>query len=91
MKKRSDYQISFYGSHIYKINLDGTHADEPGTSTGPWPRYLIMTFSDKGKPLNTLSPFAIHKGVNGIAGGDVTIKRQYNGDIYLIGSKKIPI
>ena len=27
----------------------------------------------KGKP-------SIHKGGNGIAGGDVTIKRQFNGD-----------
>ena len=47
-----------------------------------------MTSSDEGKTLNTLSPFAIHKGVNGIAGGDVTIKRQFNGDIYLTCSKK---
>ena len=74
--------------HILKHPLDGTLVDEPGTSTGPWPRYLIMTSSDEGKTLNTLSPFAIHKGVNGIAGGDVTIKRQFNGDIYLTCSKK---
>ena len=74
--------------HILKHPLDRTLVDEPGTSTGPWPRYLIMTSSDEGKTLNTLSPFAIHKGVNGIAGGDVTIKRQFNGDIYLTCSKK---
>ena len=74
--------------HILKHPLDGTLVDEPGTSTGPWPRYLIMTSSDEGKTLNTLSPFAIHKGVNGIAGGDVTIKRQFNSDIYLTCSKK---
>ena len=47
-----------------------------------------MTATDKGKSLNNLSPFAIHKGVKGIAGGDVTIKRQFNGDIYLTCSKK---
>ena len=38
--------------------------------------------------LSKLSPFAIHKGVKGIAGGDVTIKRKFCGDIYLTCSKK---
>ena len=40
-----------------------------------------MTATDEGKTLSKLSPFAIHKGVKGIAGGDVTIKRQFGGDI----------
>ena len=74
MKKRSDYQTLFYGSHN-KINLDGPFVNELGTSTGPWPRYLVMNATDEGKPLSKLSPFAVHKGVKGIAGGDVTIKR----------------
>ena len=39
-----------------------------------------MTSTDGRKTLSKLSPFAIHKGV---AGGEVTIKRQFNGDIYL--------
>ena len=42
-----------------------------------------MTATDKGKSLKNLSPFAIHKGVRGIAGGNVNIERQFNGDIYL--------
>ena len=44
-----------------------------------------MTSTDGGKTLSKLSPFAIHKG---IAGGEVTIKRQFSGDIYLTCSKK---
>ena len=68
-------------------NLDGPFVDELGTSTGPWPRYLVMTSTDGGKTLSKLSPFAIHKGVKGIAGGQVTIKRQFSGDIYLTCSK----
>ena len=44
--------------------------------------------TNERKTLNKLSPFAIHKGVNVIAGGDVTIKCQFNGDIYLPCSKK---
>ena len=46
-----------------------------------------MNATDKGKTLSKLSPFAIHKSVKGIAGGDVTIKRQFSGDIYLSCSK----
>ena len=69
--------------NINKTKIDGSHADDHGTSTGPWPRYLVLTATDKGKSLNNLSPFAIHKGVKGIAVGDVTIKRQFNVDIYL--------
>ena len=47
-----------------------------------------MNATDEGKTLSKLSPFAIHKGVKGIAGGDVTIKRKFSGDIYLTCSKK---
>ena len=47
-----------------------------------------MTVTDEGKTLSKLSPFAIHKGVKGIAVGDVTIKRQFGGDIYLTCCKK---
>ena len=60
--------------HITKNPLDGLFVDELGTSTGPWPRYLVMTATDEGKTLSKLSPFAIHKGVKGVAGGEVTIK-----------------
>ena len=47
-----------------------------------------MTSADGGKTLSKLSLFAIHKGVMGIAWGEVTIKRQFSGDIYLTCSKK---
>ena len=47
-----------------------------------------MNATDEGKTLSKVLPFAIHKGVKGIAGGDVTIKRQFRGDIYLTCSKK---
>ena len=64
---------TFFMDHITKINLDGPFVDELGTSIGPWPRYLEINATDEGKTLSKLSPFAIHKGVKGIAGGDVTI------------------
>ena len=78
----------FYGYYKQNKKLDGSHVDELGTSTGPWPRYLVITATDKGKSLNNLSPIVIHNSVKGIAGGDGTIKRQFNGDIFLTCSKK---
>ena len=45
-------------------------------------------FNGWRKTLSKLSPFAIHKGVKGIAEGDATIKRQLSGDIYLTCSLK---
>ena len=71
----------FLMDNLTKKNLDGLFVDELGTSTGPWPRYLVMTSTEA---FSKLSPFAIHKGVKGIAGGEVTIKRQFSGDIYLV-------
>ena len=66
-------------TNINILNLERPHDDELGISSGPWPRYLAMTDTDEGKSFNNRSPFAIHKG---IAGGDVTIKCQFNTDIY---------
>ena len=60
------YKHTFHGYHIKQKILDGSHVDKLGTSTGPWPRYLVVTSMDKGKSLNNL---AIHKGVKSIAGG----------------------
>ena len=68
--------------------LDRPNDDENGISNGPWLRYLVMTSTDVGKTLSKLSPFAIHMGVKGIAGAEVIIKRQFNGDIYLTCSKR---
>ena len=60
-------------------NLDRHYDVEHGTSTGPWPRYLVMTTTNKGKSLNNLSTFAVHRGVKGIAGGGVTIRASLMG------------
>ena len=68
--------------------MDGPFVAELGTSTGPWPRYMVMNATDEGETLSKLSPFTIHRGVKGIAGGDVTIKRQFSDYIYLTCSIK---
>ena len=33
-----------------------------------WPRFLIMESTDSDKPLSNLSPFALQKGIQGLAG-----------------------
>ena len=68
MEKRSDNQTTWFVANINKKTLDGSHFDELGTFTRPWPGYQVITATDKGKSLHNLSPFAIHKGVKGIAG-----------------------
>ena len=50
VKKRSDYKTIFLMDNLTKNPLDGPFVDELGASTGPWPRYLVMTSTDEGKP-----------------------------------------
>ena len=33
-----------------------------------WPRFLVIRSTDRDRPLSKLSPFAIDKGVQGLAG-----------------------
>ena len=70
------------------LTNNGYHNQELGISNVPRLLYLVMTATDKGKTLSKLLPFAIHKGVKGIDGVDVTIKRQFSGEIYLACNRK---
>ena len=63
--------------------MDRSHVDDPGTSTRPFPRHLVMTTTDRAKSLNNLSLFAIHKGAKGIVEREVTI--------FILLTVKIPI
>ena len=49
----------------------------------PWPRFLILTALEKEKPLSSLSPFAIAKGIKGLAGDPKNITKMFNGDFLL--------
>lgn len=48
------------------------------TSTD-WPRYLIIT--SESEALKKLSPFAVEKGIRGIAGEPKSVKRLRSGDL----------
>ena len=47
-----------------------------------WPRFLVIKSVDEGELAN-LSPFAVSKGINGLAGEPKTLKRLRSG-AYLV-------
>ena len=52
-----------------------------------WPRYLVISSADEGVPLR-ISPFAVQKGIEGIAGKPDNIKRMQSGDLIVQVSKR---
>ena len=48
-----------------------------------WPHYIVLSSNDDSAPLANLSPFAILKGVNGIAGALKDIKKVRSGQILI--------
>ena len=46
-----------------------------------WPRFLIIKSKDPSKPVGKLSPFAIAKGLKGLAGELAQIKKLRSGDL----------
>jgi hypothetical protein len=48
-----------------------------------FPRFLVIESSDENNPLSKLSPFAIHKGIEGILGSTKSIKRLRSGHILI--------
>ena len=52
-----------------------------------WPRYLVISAVDKNAPLR-LSPFAVQKGVEGIGGKPVNIRKLQSGDLVVQVDRK---
>ena len=53
-----------------------------------WPRFIVLNSSDPSAPLSRLSPFAILKGINGIAGAVNDIKKLRSGQILVECARK---
>ena len=64
----------------FKRNLEDSDS-EPEVNT--WPRFLLMEGTDPQHPLHKLSPFAIHKGIMGISGEPVGVKKLRSGQILI--------
>ena len=92
---RTPWWVTFIWGISRPVFMDFTAKQKPLSADNPldghvdsWPRVLIMSPSGEGNVLSTMSPFAIQKGVTGIAGDGVAIKRSQNGIITLTCGKK---
>ena len=53
-----------------------------------WPRFLIMESTDSDKPLSKLSPFALQKGIQGLAGVPKDVNRLRSGHVLIEVDRK---
>ena len=67
--------------HIVDSDSELSLENEPLTTpTDDWPRFIILTSANSERPIGKLSPFAIHKGILGIAGVVKDVKKLRSGD-----------
>ena len=75
--------------HIVDSDSELSLENEPLTTpTDDWPRFIILTSANSERPIGKLSPFAIHKGILGIAGVVKDVKKLRSGDILVECAKK---
>ena len=62
-------------------NADDPEPDLTGTdqTTQQWPRFLIMEATNAAQPLTAVSPFAIAKGIQGLAGHPKQVTKLASG------------
>ena len=75
---------------INKRNRDEVDSESSDTDSPDeyWPRFLIIQPADETKPLTRLSPFAILKGIQALAGNPVSVKKLRSGNILVEVSKR---
>ena len=71
-----------------KQNNKRLHEDSDSETETTWPRFFIIEGVDLGHSLQKLSPFAIHKGILGIAGEPVSAKKLRSGQNLVEVSKE---
>ena len=71
---------------------DFDQVDDESSDSEPhdnyWPRFLLIQAAAPNKPLTRLSPFAILKGIQALAGNPVNVKKLRSGDILVEVSKR---
>ena len=68
-----------------KLNPPDQESDNPLPN---WPRFLVIDGTDPDKPITKLSPFAISKGLKGLAGTLDNVKRLRNGQILVEATRR---
>ena len=74
--------------HETDSDSDAREQELPVSNDNEWPRFIMIQSSDEERPLVKLSPFAVHKGIQGIAGTVKEVKRLRSGDILVTCLKK---
>jgi hypothetical protein len=69
-----------------RVESDSDSDDNINNTT--WPRFLLIQSSDDQKPLRKLSPFAVLKGIEGLAGTPDEVQRLRSGDILVKVSRR---
>lgn len=59
------------------------HDSDSENEDSGWPRFLVIEGTDDNKPLSKLSPFAIQKGIKGLAGEPKGVRRLRSGNLLI--------
>ena len=70
------------------LELDTDSDSDSRLNAADWPRFIIIESLDKESSVAKLSPFAIHKGIMGIAGTVKDVKKLRSGHILVECAKK---
>ena len=69
-------------------DLDSDSGYEPFVTNDTWLRFIVMTYASEKQPLCKLSPFAVQKGFQAIAGTLKSTKRLRDGHLLLECSRR---
>ena len=69
-------------------DLDSDSDSELYITSDTWPRFMVITSASEEKPLSKLSPFAVQKGFQAIAGTLKSTKRLRDGSFLVECSRR---
>ena len=69
-------------------DLDSDSENELFLMNDSWPRFIVMSSASEEKPLSKLSPFAVQKGFQAIAGTLKSTKRLRDGSFLVECSRR---
>ena len=82
----NNYQTK-QGLHEPTSKRAGTDSNDK-VQSGAWPSFLVMVGTSETNPLSRVSPFALQKGIEGIAGVPRSAKRLFNGSVLIEVAKR---
>ena len=69
--------------------LKRRHTDNDNSNDGnTWPHFLVIQSTNNDEPVTSLSPFAIAKAIQGIAGPPIMVKKLRNETILIEVDRK---